>query len=107
MAKETPTEDSDDPDAIPVRVLSDFVIYDIDDCCRLIPFSAELGTDDLRKYGASGYVTPWTSSGSDGSDDGSSEGGDAKRTQRISLQRIQEVSVHWAEKWKTKLILDP
>lgn len=110
VKNETQPEDKEDDD-VPVRSLTDFTIYDVDACCRLVAFSAEFGTDNAKTYGASGLVSAWAESDANDlsiSDDGASEGGDDSAPQRISLSRILEVSVHSVEReLKTKLVLDP
>ena len=105
VINETPAEDADDPDAIPVRVLSDFTIFDIDACDRLVPFSVQLGADSSKTYGAAGNVTSWTENDLD---EELSEDNDDAPIQRINLRRILEVNIHSVEReTKTKLFLDP
>ena len=112
MKNETQPEDAEDDD-IPVRLLTDFTIYDVDASCRLVPFSVDFGTDSSKTYGASGVVSAWAESDTNSSsisDDEASENGDSSESapQRISLSRILEVSVHSVERaLKTKLVLDP
>jgi hypothetical protein len=110
---ETPAEDSDDPGALPIRSLTDFVIYDISDCNRLIPFAADLGEYKTGIHCASGVVAAWTEPSSDDLDSRSSAtiseaGSDGPLLQRIRLSPILSVNVHFVKVGsKSKLELDP
>ncbi|KAI0705891.1 S-adenosyl-L-methionine-dependent methyltransferase [Cytidiella melzeri] len=109
---ETPVEDVDNPDDLPIRSLTDFAVYDISAANRFVPFSPDIGLNQAEIYGASGYVAAWAepdSGSEDSSDDNAmSEDGIASPLQRISLPRILSVDVHWVvESSKTKLFLDP
>lgn len=94
-------EDSED---IPIRLLTDFVIYDLSDNMRLVRFDALLGSAQHQQYGASGEVTPCIISNE--SDDETVVSQEVK-SQRVSLTKIKEVNVHWVNEERRNINLDP
>lgn len=85
------------PDEIPVRVLQDFVLYEIE-TRRLVRTEV---VDDSGKYGASGVASPWVddddeslSDAEEVDDESLSEPSNAPEKQRLCLSGILEVNVH-------------
>jgi len=98
---ESPPEEDDGTD-IPVRLLSDFTVYNAD-TFRVIPVAELLqlsfSEDD---YQASGLVKAWADdseipsdmSDNDVSDNGDGEGGPREGSERVTLSKILEFSIH-------------
>lgn len=88
-------------DAVPVRLLDDFTIYD-SNTLEVIPTSqlleglGEVGFSQRVNYSASGEVRPWTEDPDEAPDDELElEEGDLQRQyERVKLTRITRFSVH-------------
>ena len=106
ISGETPLldiEDTEADDDIPVRLLQDFVFYDMD-TNEVIPLVELMQLQYVeRLYGASGIVTPWVED--DGQDqemdeeefelvDGVEMVGIVGSCQRVKLSKIIELNVH-------------
>jgi len=107
---ETPLDDDEiDEGEIPVRLLEDYVIYDIDSH-EAVPLSRLLEVPYSRsEFSASGVVKPWTEEDSD-DESGDSENEDNRsrmsvdpQWNRLSLSQIFEFSVHSPSSRKGKL----
>lgn len=105
-------DSEDEHGDIPIRLLTDFTIYEIE-TCRLVPvaelFQIRLGTSTI--YGASGKVKPYVEDDEDDNDidididdDNSSlQGSQTKFDQIIKLSKILEFDVHHVSSREKKL----
>lgn len=107
---EEPTSDSDDSedeDDAPVRLLRNFVLYDMESF-ELIPAKHLRQLEPNKNYGASGAVKAWCIDGDNQSDDGTVDGEEDENgvvvrsiacntNPRVRLSKIEEFSVHHYE----------
>lgn len=107
---ETPLDDDErDEGEIPVRLLEDFVIYDINSL-EAVPISSLLEIPSSRHaFSASGLVKPWVEEDSE-DESGDSESDDDRgrmsvdpQWNRLSLSQICDFSVHSPSSKKGKL----
>lgn len=87
---ETVPDDVEDEDEIPMRVLTDFTIYELSRRRKLVQFDPTLCEQKGSKFTASGIVEAY----SEPDDDDSSESSTARPTQRVALTEILEVNIH-------------
>jgi hypothetical protein len=85
-----PEDDDSDSDDVPIRVLKNFVVFEVSDDNRLARFHRGLCDDKSRTFAAAGVVEPYIDS--DGNSSESSDGSYVE--QRVRLSEIKEVSVH-------------
>jgi hypothetical protein len=98
---ETPFGDDErDSDNIPIRLLEDVVIYDLNSL-EAVPLARLLKIQDSKHaFSASGLVKPWIEEDSDDEGDSEDTENEADRFSvepqwdRLSLSRIREFSVH-------------
>lgn len=105
--------DDDEKDAgdIPVRLLEDYVIYDMNSL-EAVPLASLLNTSRSKcPFSASGLVKPWIEEDSDDSDDSEDTDSEDDRGRisvepqwdRFSLSEIREFAVHSPGNSKGKL----
>lgn len=109
---ENPLDDDEkDEGDLPVRLLEEFVIYDINSR-EAVPLASLLNISRSKHaFSASGLVKPWIEEDSDDSDDSDDSENDDDRDrisverqwERLSLSLIRELSVHNPGKSKGKL----
>ena len=116
---EVPGEDhavgitSDDPEDVdmPVRVLTDFTIFQ-QPSGKIIPFEDLLGLDPdslaSRNYGAAGHVLTWIEEDDSASSEGTESDFGRDGQIPVVLSRILDVSIHYVEDARPKhFSLDP
>lgn len=91
---ETPPDDEGDGSDIPVRILSDFAIFE-EDTKEIVPFGQLLVLDysDTR-YSAVGLVSAWADPDDDDEDSSISESAADEATYRLRCPHILEISIH-------------
>lgn len=98
-------EDDDESDSLPIRLLTNFTVYNVSDRRRLVPFDASIGSDKGQFFAASGSAQPWRKDEDDSSSSDASTEEDCDMVQ-LRLSRIHEVNVHCVEEAK-RFHLDP
>ncbi|EGO21115.1 hypothetical protein SERLADRAFT_417509 [Serpula lacrymans var. lacrymans S7.9] len=96
-------QDSNDAESVPVRVLSDFTIYN-KNTMQLVPIAELLHVNltETTSYGASGVVKPWIDDEELDDDDDADEEelaegdsiSDENQTQRVRLTMIRKFTLH-------------